>query len=250
MTPGVFPSNGIFTNLDFLLWRVKENQVPDKTIDQFPWIVWQLWKARNAKVFENADITPEHTFQLAHAETEAWFAAQILEEVIDEDTITLSTVVQEEPPINFPGCQVDASWGIYSYFIGMGLVLDHESGDNVYGASARSQVLSPLHAEFAALIWAMKVALQLGYTSLSFETDCLQLVTIIEEEDWPSLASELDEFQLIHASFIYFSLSFIPRLCNVCADCLSKGERACGFSFTHVNPSIPSWAALEAVLIG
>lgn len=55
--------------------------------------------------------------------------------------------------------------------------------------------ISPLHAELASLIWVMETVKHLGYLSIRFETDCLLLTKLIEEEEnWPTLASEIDNF--------------------------------------------------------
>ncbi|CAA7058412.1 unnamed protein product [Microthlaspi erraticum] len=226
-------------------------KVSDQALELFPWIIWQIWKARNTKVFDDKDIDPIDTYQLAYAETQAWLAAQTLEEMTEEHTYTELGLSQEESLPVYPRCQTDASWGVDSPFMGTGFIIEKEEGDCIYGASSMHQVMSPLHAEFAALLWAMKVSLELGHTSLHFETDCLQLVSIIEEEeDWPSLASELDEFFFIRASYTCFTLSFIPRLLNVRADCLSKGARARDSICTHVDTSIPNWVAHQPLLFG
>lgn len=72
---------------------------------------------------------------------------------------------------------------------------------STYGMFAKPQVSSLLHAEFQALICAMEATLQLGFTSMR-ESDCLQLVKLIEEEeDWPSIALELDTFFITHSLF-------------------------------------------------
>nr|VDD12552.1 unnamed protein product [Brassica oleracea] len=53
------------------------------------------------------------------------------------------------------------------------------------------QVLSPMHAEFTVLLNAMRYSLQLGFTLMSFESECFQLVKLInDEEDWSAMASE------------------------------------------------------------
>ncbi|KAF2545684.1 hypothetical protein F2Q70_00021385 [Brassica cretica] len=47
------------------------------------------------------------------------------------------------------------------------------------------QFLSSLHAEFTMLLSAMRSSLQLELTSMSFESDCHELVKLINgEEDW------------------------------------------------------------------
>ena len=107
---------------------------------------------------------------------------------------------------------------------------------------ASNRVLFPLHAEFNTLLWAMKSSLLLGHDSLTFESDCLQLVKLIEEEEeWPSLMAEIDEFIDLRSKFISCSISFVSRTKNVRADHLAKGARARGFCFSHVHSEVPTW---------
>ena len=119
----------------------------------------------------------------------------------------------------------------------------------MYGSFGIEQVLSPLHDEFNILLCAMKTALQLRFSTVSFESDCLQLVKLInEEEDWPILASEWNDSDHTRAMFSYFSISFIARKHNVRADLLGKGARSQLSLFSHVNSVIPNWLALKANL--
>ncbi|CAA7020442.1 unnamed protein product [Microthlaspi erraticum] len=242
---GDFPCDSLYKNVDHLFWRAKEANIPEKTIERFPWIMWYLWKARNEKVFNEKDIPHLDTFQLACAESENWTVAQLVDNPLEND-VTPSSVAPTEQIITFPRCQSDASWCPNSSFFGKGFVIENENGERIWGASAEFQVSSPLHAELTALTWAMTMALQRGLYSLSFETDCMQLVKIIEdEEEWPTMASELEVFKFLRSSFSIFSLSFIPCLLNVRADSLSKGARARDCCFSYVDHSIPSWLVLE-----
>ena len=118
-----------------------------------------------------------------------------------------------------------------------------------YGSFASNQVLTPLHAEFQTLLWAMRSSIQLDHSSVNFKTDCLQLVNLLEEDDedkWPSLLAEFDEFHLIRSMFTFCSISFIPRSQNIRADHLAKGARSRGFMFSHVNTQLPDWMAVAA----
>ncbi|KAG2300298.1 hypothetical protein Bca52824_036770 [Brassica carinata] len=166
---------------------------------------------------------------------------------------TQGTISQEydddESISHLPRCQVDASWVKDSAFVGGGCVFDIEPGIHTYGSFGIDQVLFPLHAEFNILLCAMKTALQLGFSTMSFESDCLQLVKLInDEEDWPIVASERNEFDHLHTLFIDFSISFIARKHNVRADLLAKGARSQKSLFSHVNSVIPSWLASNANL--
>ncbi|CAA7036800.1 unnamed protein product, partial [Microthlaspi erraticum] len=149
-TPGIFPCNAIYNNYDHLLWRAMENNVPEKTIASFPWILWFIWKARNEKVFSNKEIQPEASLQSALAESESWVFAQLIDNSNAEQNPLTSTSTHSEQARTLPSCQVDASWMSGDQVWGGGLVIDTADGNHVYGATAGTQVLSPLHAEFEA----------------------------------------------------------------------------------------------------
>lgn len=82
-----------------------------------------IWKARNDKVFNDKEMSPLDTFQLAMAEAEAWKTAQLLSnepedfEPVDDTCRRLANVI-------FPRCQVDALWTYNSKFFGEGFMLD------------------------------------------------------------------------------------------------------------------------------
>ncbi|KAG2249661.1 hypothetical protein Bca52824_089289 [Brassica carinata] len=194
-SPGLFPSESLFENFDYLLLRAKKNGTPEKVIACFPWIVWFIWKARNEKTFNGRDILPPETVTHANSEEESWRVAQVLpEKVTAGRNLDLHTdSAGNESPL--PRCQVDASWVTNSTVFGGGFAVDLDNGTHLYGSIGMKQVLSPLHAEFNILLFAMRSSLQLGVTSMSFQSDCLQLVKLInDEEDWPALASEWNEF--------------------------------------------------------
>ena len=98
-------------------------------------------------------------------------------------------------------------------------MIENEDGTTTFGSFASNRALSPLHAEFGTLLWAMKSSLILGHESMAFELDCLQLVRLIEEEEeWPSLMAEFDEFLTLRSKFLLCSISFVSRLKNLRAD--------------------------------
>lgn len=75
--------------------------------------MWYIWKARDEKLFNNKDITPLDTIQLAISEAESWTIAQRVPEI---ENIVLNNVTEEgaaeDQTLTPPSwrCQVDASW--------------------------------------------------------------------------------------------------------------------------------------------
>ena len=112
----------------------------------------------------------------------------------------------------------------------------------LYGARELSRETSSLHAEAEGLIWAMQEVLKTRNRSVQFEIDCKQLVKLIQsEEDWPSMAAEIDEIKFLEISIIH-----IPRSWNVRADSLAKGGRSRGINPQYVDSSAPYWLAFYA----
>lgn len=71
--PGIFPTQSVFTNMDYLFWRLPKE--PDLTY--FPWILWYIWKNRNDKIFKNKTGNPLDILRKAEIEGTLWAKAQI-----------------------------------------------------------------------------------------------------------------------------------------------------------------------------
>ena len=199
---GLFSSNSLYSNIDFLLFRAKETGVRSEVLAAFPWIAWYIWKARNEKIFKDKDITPLDSFQLAVKEAQSWTLPQRIPEDTegerDEQRRTRhSTSIQELPAARWR-CQTDASWIIERDRVGMGFVLLEDDIPILFGAHGLSVAVSPLHAEAKGLLWAMQKVLRQGTRAVRFESDCEQLIKLIrDDDDWPAMASELDEIKAL-----------------------------------------------------
>ena len=171
--PGQFPSKSLLENFDFLMFQATAKGISTQRLIKFPWIVWYLWKARNDKLFNGVEISPLDSLQKASQECGEWCVAQ---EVVSAGKARerTSTVNREEMMESHkPRCQVDPSWATNQATFGGGFVLDQEDGNSISGSFGRNQVLSPIHAEFQSLLWAMGNSLRLGQESMHFESDCL-----------------------------------------------------------------------------
>ncbi|KAG7543067.1 Reverse transcriptase domain [Arabidopsis thaliana x Arabidopsis arenosa] len=245
--PSCFPSQSLFSNLDFLFWRAKGLMNGEEIGHIFPWILWYLWKARNSFIFENVRESPQSTLDHAFQEAKDWKMANTPDDLLVElERLPLNPPVSEDTP---PECQIDGSWHATDTLSGHGwIVLDKES-PILLGLKSSRRGLSPLQAEFETLLWAMECLISESMTSFGFATDCSELISILDNpSEWPTLAVELQSFKLLKPSFPSFSIRFIPRCNNFRADCLAKKARARGSLFSHVSTSAPDWLSLEESL--
>ena len=58
---GFFTRQSLFTNIDYLYWRVS----PKMDDHQLAWILWYILKGMNNKVFCNIDVDPRDTLKFA-----------------------------------------------------------------------------------------------------------------------------------------------------------------------------------------
>lgn len=105
-------------------------------------------------------------------------------------------------------CQIDGSWSEKDNISGYGWVV--VAGKNLIHLGLRSsrRSLSPHHAEMDSLIWALRCLSKLLISRIIVKTDCKDLIAITDyPEDWPSFASERDDFSnlKLHCSSLSIS---------------------------------------------
>lgn len=127
------------------------------------------------------DLTPIY-YQFASSECVSWKVAQLVEEDAERDNdnsmqgvvqVPNSTMVSTQ--ISDNRCQVYMSWHDDDPVSGIGFFI-YDLSATLLGLKSISRTLSPLHAELEALAWAMEIGLQRGYFSVSFETNCLEIL--------------------------------------------------------------------------
>ncbi|KAG7533462.1 Reverse transcriptase zinc-binding domain [Arabidopsis thaliana x Arabidopsis arenosa] len=230
--PSSFPSQSLFSNMDFLFWRVKGMMNGEEIALIFPWILWYLWKARNSFIFENIRESPQNTLEHASQEANAWKTANS-NDVTPDEGIRISP----DPLLlgsSQPECQIDGSWKINDPLSGHGWIVMNGTSPILMGLKSSRRGLSPLQAEFETLLWAMECLIADSKTNLGFASDCSDLISILDNpSDWPTFAVELQLFKLLKLSFPSFYIRFIQRCNNVRADCLAKKARTRGSLFSH-----------------
>ena len=98
--------------MDHLFRRVN----PKMEDNQFAWILWYIWKARNNKVFSNLDVDPRDTLKLPELESTLRAEAHVTnnQRVVNQ--------VHERIVPTIPGkwCFIDCSWKDKEQFSGQG----------------------------------------------------------------------------------------------------------------------------------
>lgn len=145
---------------------------------------------------------------------------------------------------NIPGrwCFTDGSWKEHDQFSGQGWYSTLEGFDGLMGARNTRAASSALHSEIESLIWAMECMRNLSQFSVTFATDCSQLVKMVSEpEEWPAFASYLEDIFVLKRSFNSSELVHIPRTENNKADSLARSVRKQPSFVVHMDAELPVW---------
>ncbi|KAF8080723.1 hypothetical protein N665_0925s0007 [Sinapis alba] len=142
-----------------------------------PWILWSLWLARNNRVFNNKDTTPEEVITKATAAAQEW-----LKEQRREDTPMINPTKQRHPrPANSIKLHTDASWRADLRLAGLGWTLEKENQISSFTVYCHF-VNSSLVAEGLALRETPTCCIAKGTRCVLCKSDSLQLIRALTEE--------------------------------------------------------------------
>lgn len=190
------------------------------------WIMWRLWKARNALVFNRKATTTVDTVIHAVSDTKEW-----LDNATKTTTRHNSGPIKDareaswrKPPRGVMKCNYDVSHHGGNRVSGLGWIIRDSFGtfhDCGWGKSQGRTTTE--EAECISLIWALQATWGLGYRMVEFEGDNQNINNIINgTAPHPRLQHYIDTIWAWRDLFTQATFTFKPREQNKCADILAK----------------------------
>ncbi|KAG7569843.1 Ribonuclease H-like superfamily [Arabidopsis thaliana x Arabidopsis arenosa] len=199
-----------------------------------PWLLWNLWKARNSLIFEDRHYSEQDIITKTIREAREWQAAQTV--VQKQQAIPRRTVVQQVNEDSFK-CFVDAAWSATTRVCGQGWILFDPAGNALARfKNSRLCVASALTAEALALrsaLVSLKSNTELSIRRLEVFSDSQVLISILNSKaSSKELKAIINDITQLSVSFPSVSFSYVPRLDNVAADSLAKAALFTAISFS------------------
>uniref|UniRef100_A0A0D3DA87 RNase H type-1 domain-containing protein n=2 Tax=Brassica oleracea var. oleracea TaxID=109376 RepID=A0A0D3DA87_BRAOL len=209
-----------------------------------PWILWRLWKSRNAFYFRREDYSAMSLINKAMEDLDEWNSR----DVIERKEMNTTPVIREEerwipPPQNWLKCNSDGAWDKTKDHCGIGWVLRNHRGDVIWmGGKRLPRVRFPIEVEAKSFRWALSMMVRFNYTNLIFEMDCKELVqALVEKNGRPSIHAYIQDINQMLAKMGDHQVAFRGRQGNAVADRIAK-EALSFENNAHVLFSVmPSW---------
>ncbi|WZY79810.1 hypothetical protein YC2023_026194 [Brassica napus] len=183
-----------------------------------PWILWSIWSARNQKIFQKRSFSGQETVTKAIVDAKEWLEAQ---------TVALTSQHKKHPQVRDGFeviCRSDAAWKQEHKAAGLAWSFYQNQNERISSHNQSTTfVISSLVAEGLAIRAAMEHAISLQMRSVLFESDSLQLVTVIAEgSSFSNLHGIISDIYRLSDCFDSVSSRFCCRECLIFEDSVAK----------------------------
>ncbi|XP_071927124.1 uncharacterized protein [Coffea arabica] len=190
-------------------------------------ILWQIWKARNRKAFDEKEADPRKTVQKAIVEWDEYIEAQkdIAGDYIQQTTNSSREEEWKPPTRGTIKINSDAAFSKNMGRTGIGVVARNAKGE-LMKAWARAELKhsEPQVEEAVAIRMGMQMAWEANWRTVEFQSDCKEVVDMINKEDEQQtrIAIILKDIANMRCLFEQCTFSFVHRSGNGCAHSLAK----------------------------
>lgn len=184
---GGFSVSSVWLNFYHLFTVRKKLPQENEVRLSFPWILWQLWKARNSFCFEHRRMDDREIFSKASDEAAAWLSLQLTSA---DGPSTAGSRKWEKQPEGFTKCNVASSWVNQSQNGGAAWIArDHLGIRLIHSRRASSPTNSALETGLSSLLWASEALHDLRFKKVILEISSPTVWRAINEpRSFPEMA--------------------------------------------------------------
>ncbi|WZZ05529.1 hypothetical protein YC2023_091450 [Brassica napus] len=166
-------SNGLEANIAFLFDALDGNGAGDSKFRSIPWVLWNVWKNRNALLYAETQNSP--SFWVLNAEEEAtlWFEANKQAQHIEAQSHRMGDMERWCPPsTGTVKCNIHVNWRSAALISGGAWIArDHTGNVLFHGRDAFTPSSNRMIAELRGILWVMQSARDLYFHSICIASD-------------------------------------------------------------------------------
>ncbi|CAF1929826.1 unnamed protein product, partial [Brassica oleracea] len=246
LPPAGFSRNSVFLNMFHLISVMNNNRLEKKIRQAIPWLLWQIWKARNSHTFKATVVPPRQIVTLAFDEAEIWIAAN--SPPAETEQIS-SAKAWSKPPVGAFKCNLGTSWINAQSKCGVSWILRDSQGNTVsHNRRSYSAVRSKHEASLRALFWTVESMKNMRHNNIIFEASAGEIREVLlsprPSPDLNWIVVQINA-QLEHIEF--WRLDQVVEERNEAANLIAKSVTTGRRYQSYIASQGPAW--LQSMLI-
>ncbi|KAG5390582.1 hypothetical protein IGI04_032123 [Brassica rapa subsp. trilocularis] len=240
-----FSQSSVFLNLHYMVAGYKQQRSDRDNLKAFPWILWNLWKGRNALVFENIRVTPNSTVVKALEEAEIWYQAQQPDQntSMEKKSTNASLGIWEKPPSDMVKCNVGMAWVDTGTMSGASWIARdyqgqplHHSRQALIGSSTKRE------SDLRSLLWAVQAMGDLRHKNILFEASSVETrQALLNPTSFPDLSPLILKILELLNGFEKWTISHVSRHINRAAATIAESVTFGPYLQSYVASGGPRW---------
>lgn len=243
--PRGFEHRQLYENFDYLFACGKDKRVPRELFECFPWVLWLLWKNRNAFAFEGKEYEAEVTVAKCFEDAKRWFdvTTAVKAEEKERTRRNRGHLGWKAPDCDRIKCNVGVSLSKRSGLVGAAwIVRDCDGKTLVHSRRAFSGVSSIFEAKRLALIWALESMISHRMSRVTFEVESDVLVGAVNRpRAWPAYRADGEELRFIIGNRPNWKMESVKRDANKIGFLIVRSVTRDNRIQSYVAQGCPRW---------
>ncbi|KAF2537615.1 hypothetical protein F2Q68_00022572 [Brassica cretica] len=243
--PAGFSTSSIFLNLHYLVAGTQKQSWRQSNIKSFPWILWNLWKGRNALIFEKTRLSASSIVTKSLEEAEIWNKVNSNVLAREEAQVQLPTVqnIWIKPPLGSIKCNIGMAWGSSGPFTGASWITRDSCGRPIHH-SRRAFCPSAYKREsdLTSLLWAIEAMGSLRLKKVIFEASSFEVrQSLLHPYHYMDLLPLIQRILALLHCFEEWSICYVSDQKNTVAQAIAESVVTRARSQSYVGSGGPLW---------
>ncbi|KAG7588389.1 Reverse transcriptase zinc-binding domain [Arabidopsis suecica] len=195
-------SISITERVDHLLNLMEKQDVDKELREAIPWLLWEIWKARNSALYAAKTNSPHFVVATALEDAKEWLQQNIHSQqggVLRNQRQMIGEKLWTKPAFGKIKCNIHTSWIKDSCHVGGAWIARNHVGDAIFHArDAFIPMFNRLAAELHGILWCLRGLNDIQIFECELWSDCGAAIDALRRpEVYPKYRSQLIKIQQV-----------------------------------------------------
>ncbi|XP_018473662.1 uncharacterized protein LOC108844873 [Raphanus sativus] len=238
------PPRSLLENVKIAIKLTAEANIGTEKNRAIPWLLWSIWKNRNAILYAGVQESITVIINQALTEEAAWTAINFPTPpiIVVPDRLVITDSWQR-PQQGVIKCNIHANWRSAAFLIGVSWISrDHQGNVLHHARDALTSSPNRIEAELRCTIWAMQSLKDLGFPHIIIGLDLLSAFqAIVNVVNWPRFRHLLRSIDKLRESFQSVEFEHESQSTNIIARDIARSVLRDGRFRSYMALGGPAW---------